>query len=333
MSTVPSQADVDDPLLLALAATRLRKPALRLRGVLEPSGDQTREPWRTEQTLAKKFSAWRHQDSASAAYNTLYSWLQDVSGAGGIYYQFVRSISTLLLAAIVGASAAIDATNGDGTQTVALLVIAVQLVISGYCLFAGAAGDRLEGDVSGLEAIAGALNVGFLYAAAQAAATGAARAESGGVNATTALSPSQNTTVGLGGAAAAASGADPFQAAALVFALLSVALPLGLALYDALVLPVLDEYTNAEGTRHSCVFTAIQVLIIVPMVTVATFFGGSSTSVETAVNEVGGDVAEGTLQRARSSFQLDVAKPAGGDGEPTANAGDPQTGSTTIQHL
>ena len=46
------------------------------------------------------------------------------------------------------------------------------------------------------------------------------------------------------------------QSAALLFALGSVSLPLGLAVYDSVLLPFLEEYTN--GDRKSCLFTAVR---------------------------------------------------------------------------
>jgi hypothetical protein len=115
---------------------------------------------------------------------------------------------------------------GDNVHAIANLLIVTLLFVGGICLFAGFAGDRLEGVVAGSEAVFCALNVLFLYITEQMRADANALTTVG--NATS-----------LGGAVELPTSSDGTQAAsdstqnvALTCAILAVSLPLCLAVYD-----------------------------------------------------------------------------------------------------
>ena len=93
------------------------------------------------------------------------SWLVDVAPTRvGAFYQFVRAVVSILVALIVG----VGATAGANAHGIALSLIFVQIAVASYCFCTSAAGDRLEGSVSGIELAAGAFNILLLYLSHQA---------------------------------------------------------------------------------------------------------------------------------------------------------------------
>ena len=301
---IGSRADMDDPLLKTFSKARLAKARLRLRGSLVPPEEDLQEPMRTLRQLAHPLSCGcsgtpTAMGTAGDDEAALHNWLADVAGnkMRGIFYQYVRTTSTILLAFLVGFGAEADTMSlfGFTVDALSLGVVGVQVSVAAYCLCGAAAGDRLEGSTSGVEMLSSALNVLLLYIGGQQEDGDDTAVLPAALNATDAMGLA-NTT-GAGGGAdepTPAGGGLGVQDVALILSCVSVVLPLGLTVYDSIVLPALEAYN--EGTpqerRHGCCCLLLRNLVVMPIILAANFFSfGTAADAAAEVIEDTADTA------------------------------------------
>jgi hypothetical protein len=292
---IVSRSDMDDPLLRSLSKLSLQPTSLRLRGQLEPPADDLTEPQRTLRQLKRPFSmGWSTHTNAGDQQAKLSVWLSDVAGGTrGIFYQYVRSAITLLVAFVTGWGA----NSGSETHAIALSLVAANFIVAVYCVLGRAAGDRLEGNVSGCEAALSGVNILLLYLAAQ---TKPSPQEGLTGNATkignsTALATADVKGDGEGELA------STLQMVAIVFAGVSMVLPILLTLYDGILVPSIEAYGEATPgeRRYGCVILFLRNLLVMPILALSTFMGdGGSLDAVAEVIEDGADSAIETTQGA-----------------------------------
>ena len=305
---VESRSMMDDPLLYGLSSLHLVHPSLRLRGTLEPPDGHQREPYRTLRFLTHPISCGWRSTVAGDQHAKLTGWLADAAGKSGVFYQFVRTCAALLTAFVTGLSA-----NGatDATAVVALLVL-FQAVIAAYCMCAGAAGDRIEGQVSGIEAAVCGISLGLLFAqkqiwavnGAHSNATSTVAAAATGSNLSSAAVQCTGTTAGglnntdcgaaMGGSALASS---PFQSTAMVMSIGAVALPLLLTAYDSILLPLVEMYQAEERSdrRRGVIALLLRAIFVAPLLALSTALTGAGAGLN-AASEVAEDVADSAIE-------------------------------------
>lgn len=142
------------------------KPALRFRGELVPSANASFEPLRTRRLLARPFATWRFANGSDELSSLSTFWLSDVTGGCGCFYIVVKVLAMMATAFLIGfSSGASD--FGDAV----IGVFGIQLALGCYCILTPHAADRLEGVVSGLEALMSGTSLLLLYLAAGLEAT------------------------------------------------------------------------------------------------------------------------------------------------------------------
>ena len=281
--TVQSKSEMDDPVLRTMAKLSLaRHPSLRLRGSFEPSKGESLEPYRTLRllsqptTIRKGRRAKRASEVAGDKHAELHGWLADSAGKWGIYYQFIRTAATLLVAFITGAAA-------DGAineHAVVITLIVVQMLTAIYCLCSTAAADQLEGNVSGIEATACGLNVALLYVSAQMVSQPA-------------LATNVTSTTD---ASLAPSAMSSWQLAGLVVSIVAVAFPLVLTFYDSIVLPAIElqQKESLAGKQQGYLMICCRSTFVLPMLLLTTLTeSGASLN---AMAEVVEDVTDSAIQ-------------------------------------
>lgn len=291
---VSSIDEVDDLLMHTVSSARLIKPTRRLRGVLQPDSDAQKEPHRTLRALhlaRRPLRVWcQPKRLASDQHNRLVcAWLADVSYTGngnGIFYHYVRALAALIAAFITGISSSSDgeASSLGSLHTAPLILIAVQLGIVLHCLATRAAGDRLEGLVSGIEAAACAIAVALLYASALSNSSSIEAA----------------TTDGAQESSSAASASEGFgsrgQLTAFIFTTVSIILPLCLNLYDNVVMAFLEAYMERDRKQGVCLF--LRNMIVMPFTSLANFLDlGNGLG---AVAEMWSDMTDSCFKFCRS---------------------------------
>ena len=291
---VSSIDEVDDLLMHTVSSARLIKPTRRLRGVLQPDLDAQKEPHRTLRALhlaRRPLRVWcQPKRLASDQHNRLVcAWLADVSYTGngnGIFYHYVRALAALTSAFITGISSSSggEASSLGSLHTAPLILIAVQLGIVLHCLATRAAGDRLEGLVSGIEAAACAIAVALLYASALSNSSSIEAA----------------TTDGAQESSSAASASEGFgsrgQLTAFIFTTVSIILPLCLNLYDNVVMAFLEAYMERDRKQGVCVF--LRNMIVMPFTSLANFLDlGNGLG---AVAEMWSDMTDSCFKFCRS---------------------------------
>ena len=280
--SVSSRHEMDDPLLKTMTRLRLVKPSLRIRGQLEPPEADVQEPKRTIRHLEQPCGCGlRIKGRTGDDQARLYNWLVDASSTtSGLFYQYLRSFTSALVAFIVGLGSA----AGKGTHGIALSLIAVQGGVAAFCFFSSAPGDRLEGQTSGVELAAGALNVLLLYLSAQttmgldAASGNAANATAEAINATTTVTGNTyelNVTVGGMGNVSLGT---PLQDMAFLCALLAMVLPIALNVYDSIFMRCLEVYEEGspEARKSGFAFFCLRNLFVTPVVVAAALVSGAS---------------------------------------------------------
>ena len=251
-----SPSEIDDPILLGMSVARVKEPTLRLRGVIDPPEEDIQEPARTKRALGKPLKIWTNSN-AGEEYEKLSCWLTDVAGHRGVFYQYVRSVTSLVGAFITGASA-----TTLSVHVSTLSIVGIQILGSGYCLFSGHPGDRLEGLVSGIESLTTGANVLLLYIASQLDGVVSAELQ-----------------------------------AALILAAFGVFFTLCFAVYDSFVLPVMEAW--AESPRTGCsgfLVVLLQTSVWTFLIFVGTFVTGDSAKSQDfrgAADTVGEDFVEG----------------------------------------
>ena len=289
---VESVREVDDPLLRTLALLRLARPGLRIRGQIESPEEDAQEPLRTVRHVTNPLGCRRRAEAiAGDDQARLYSWLVDASPTTtGFFYQFIRSVSTALIAFVVG----LGAGAGKDTHGIALSIVVLHVGVAAFCFFSPAPGDRLDALTSGVEMVAGGLNIFLLYLA------GYTTVQPG---ADSAPNTANITIAGVGNVKVGA----PLQDAALAFALLAVVVPLALNFYDCIFLQAYEAYalSTPEERKGGFAMFALRSLVITPVVFSAAFVsGGSSLSAAATVVE---DVADNTIET--SARELFICPP------------------------
>ena len=162
------RAQMDDMILDLLCAVGLVRPGLRFRGSLatdENSKDMA-EPQRTSRALSAPyvFKFWERR--AGDAYATLStSWLYHARGKYGCFYQMVKFLTQVAFGVVVGVSTQSGGYKGIAIVPIALLIL-LQLGLGYYCCKHNPSSDRLEGLVSGVEAILSAVSLTLRWQAA-----------------------------------------------------------------------------------------------------------------------------------------------------------------------
>ena len=231
--TAPGVSSMDDPILRLLARLRLTRPCMRLKGEYAPSEEATAEPGRTERALCRvapfplslflKPKGGRKGNSA-AAHSTpgatnadeaaadqleeLEVWLGGGSGGSlrGVLFSVVVMMLQLLVAICISAYRVLGEEHEWAKQASLWLVCALQLAMAVWNV-AGDPADRLSGLVACVVSL-----IEFVATCLILASRGAN---------------------GLG-----SRGADGLGAAASSLLMTSVFLPMGLSVYDMLLMPV-----------------------------------------------------------------------------------------------
>jgi hypothetical protein len=248
-------------------------------------------------------------ETAGDEHARLGGWLDDVTRSRGVYYQLVRTAANLLMAFLVGASS-----NGGLTQNahaVSWCLMGIQLTMAFYCFCMGRGADRLEGEVSGAEALLGALTIFCLYVNS----LGEEEEEEEGLGALNgSIVNGSGALLEDGGNGTAAAAAGPvgthWQSAALIAAVCGTLAPLGLALYDGFVLPCMEAITNRD--RKLGLVVCCRNLLVMPVL-VLTAFGSGAAATSTTLNvtaEVTEDVIDAALEVKGSEVIKDGAMDA-----------------------
>ena len=183
----------------------------------------------------------------------------------------------------------------------------VQLGTAAFCLCSSAAGDRLEGHVSGIGLTAEALNVLLLFlsqALREAASPQDAANAKDVANATIAGAPAaanatRNATTNF--IVEVGAPGTRLQDAALACAFFSILLPLMLTVYDSIFLQWMEVWAKAtpESRRRGCAIFALRSLATMPVVFAATLWGGAASL--NAAAEVVEDVTDAVVETGQHS--------------------------------
>jgi len=279
--------ETDDILLWLLSCVRLVQPAPRLQGFYRPlvaHGSST--VCRTKPPSA----CWRSCATDRDRFASLGVWVSGAAGGfAGVTFMYLRTVVQVGVAVIIGVQATAELSpvpTSPVPQASLLGICGLQVALGAFSLVVGPAQDRLEGLVVGLEGVLSGVSVLLVHLAWHFP------------------DPSLSTTA-----------ADVLIAA--------LCCPLALCAYDAVVVPVLDAWTNAY-TRRGCCLAIFAVLTLPCRIVVAIICGSvdifcsSSPTAAAEGQEEDSDIVEAASspEPAPAEAPPPVAAPSSADPSP-----------------